>query len=138
MGITLLHDVKIHVKFKLSALWAAVMFCYVYGDYFGLYVPGQLKGMLAGLGPFGPISQPSLVATAVLMAVPGVMVFLSIALPATLNRWMNVMLGIIYTGIMLMTMPGAWVFYIVLGVIEIVLTVLVVWYAWNWPRQNVE
>jgi hypothetical protein len=37
-----------HVKLKLSLLWAALMFFYIYGDYFGLYVPGQLKGMLEG------------------------------------------------------------------------------------------
>ncbi len=30
-----LHDIRIHVRFKLSALWAALMFCYIYGDYFG-------------------------------------------------------------------------------------------------------
>jgi len=30
-----LDDIKIHVKVKLSALWAAVMFCYIYGDILG-------------------------------------------------------------------------------------------------------
>jgi hypothetical protein len=54
-----------------------------------------------------------------------------------LNRWLNIILGATYTVIILITMPGAWVFYIFLGVIEIVLTMLVVWYAWNWPRQDV-
>ena len=24
------------------------MFCYIYGDYFGLYPPGKLQGMLDG------------------------------------------------------------------------------------------
>jgi hypothetical protein len=37
---------------------------------------------------------------------------------------------------MLITMPGAWAFYIFLGVVEVVLTALIVWYAWNWPRQE--
>jgi hypothetical protein len=138
MGSASLQDMKIHVKLKLSALWAAVMFCYIYGDYFGLYVPNQLSGMLAGQGPIGPTSQASLVATAVLMAIPGVMVFLSIAMPPRLNRWVNIVLGVIYTGIMLLTMPGAWIFYIVLGAIEVVLTMLVVWYAWRWPRQRMD
>jgi len=27
-----------------------------------------------------------------------------------------------------------WAFYILYGVIEMVLTGLVVWYAWGWPR----
>jgi hypothetical protein len=130
-----LDDLKVHVKLKLSALWAAVMFCYIYGDYFGLYVPGQLKGMLAGQGPIGPTSQGTLVATSLLMAVPGAMVFLSIALPPRLNRWLNIIFGALYTAIMLITMPGAWMFYIVLGIIEIMLTAAIVWHAWRWPRQ---
>ncbi|GLQ92558.1 DUF6326 family protein [Dyella acidisoli] len=135
MSSITLQDMKVHVKLKLSALWAAVMFCYIYGDYFGLYVPGQLKGMLAGQGPIGPTSQSSLVPVAVLMAIPGVMVFLSLVLPPRTNRLLNIILGVIYTAIMLITMPGAWIFYIVLGVIEMALTVLVVRYAWRWPRE---
>jgi hypothetical protein len=38
----MLDDLKVHVRLKLSSLWAALMFCYLYGDYFGLYVPGKL------------------------------------------------------------------------------------------------
>jgi Family of unknown function (DUF6326) len=131
-----LQDIKVHVKLKLSALWAAVMFCYIYGDYFGLYVPGQLKGMLAGQGPVGTTSQSSLVPVAIMMAVPGVMVFLSLIMSPRLNRVVNMVLGTLYTAIMVITMPGAWIFYIVLGVIEIVLTLLIVGYAWKWPREN--
>jgi hypothetical protein len=51
------------------------MFCYVYGDYFGLYHPGQLQGMLHGDGPIGPTSQGTLVAVSILMAIPSLMVF---------------------------------------------------------------
>jgi hypothetical protein len=29
-----------------------------------------------------------------------------------------------------------WAFYIFFGVIEVVLTAVVVWYAWNWPKQT--
>jgi len=57
-----LHDIHIHVRYKLSALWSALMFCYLYGDYFGLYVPDKLKGMLDGEGPVGPVSQGTLAA----------------------------------------------------------------------------
>ncbi len=49
-----LDDIKIHVRLKMSALWSSVMFCYIYADYFGLYVPGSLQRMLAGkMGPLG-------------------------------------------------------------------------------------
>ena len=110
------------------------MFCYIYGDYFGLYVPGKLQGMLVGKGPVGPVSEGSLIATALLLAVPGLMVFLSLVLSPRLCRWSNIALGVFYTAIMLLTMPGAWWFYITLGVIEVVLSLLIVVYGWRWPR----
>ena len=134
---TVLDDIKIHVKMKLSALWVSVMLCYIYGDYFGLYEPGKLQGMLEGkMGPLGPTTQGVLLGTAILMAIPSVMVFLSLALKPNPNRWVNIILGVIYTVIMLITMPGAWAFYKFLGVVEVVLTALIVWYAWNWPKRE--
>lgn len=136
MGLTALDDMKVHVKLKLSALWAALMFCFIYGDYFGLYVPGKLKGMLEGDGPIGPVSEATLVATSILLAVPGVMVFLSLVLPPRLNRWLNIILGAFYAVIMLITMQGAWDFYILLALVEIALLGLIVFYAWSWPKRS--
>ncbi|MGB3748392.1 MAG: DUF6326 family protein [Rhodanobacter sp.] len=135
MTTSRLSDIRIHVRFKLSALWAALMFCYVYGDYFGLYVPGKLKGMLAGEGPVGPVSEASLVMTALLLALPGLMVFLSLALSARLCRWANIVLGLFYAVVMLVTMPGAWWFYITLGVIEVALSLLIAICAWRWAKD---
>ena len=131
-----LDDIKIHVKLKMSALWASVMFCYIYADYFGLYVPGSLQQVLAGkMGPLGPVTQMVLLGTSVTLAIPSVMIFLSLVLKPNFNRWLNIVLGVLYTAIIIMTMWG-WAFSIFYGVIEIALTGLVVWYAWNWPRQK--
>lgn len=132
----MLEDVKIPVRFKLSALWGSVMFCYLYGDYFGLYKPGTLQSMLDGnMGPLGPTTQGILLGTTLMMAIPSAMVFLSLVLAAEVCRWTNLVLGLVYTAIMLSTMPGAWMFYIVLGVIEVALTLLIVRYAWAWPKR---
>jgi len=131
-----LDDIKIHVKIKISALWVSVIFCYIYGDYFGLFVPGMLQGMLEGkIRPLGPATQGVLVGTSLMMAIPSVMVFLSLVLKANLNRRVNIIFGAIYTVIILITMWN-WAFYIFLGVVEIVLTALIVWYAWHWPKQE--
>jgi len=131
-----LQDITIDVKIRIAALWASVMFCYIYGDYFGLYVPGALQNMLAGkMGPLGPTTQGVLLGTTLMMAIPSVMIFLSVALKANVNRPVNIALGLIYTFIILITMWD-WLFYRFLGVIEIVLTILVVVYAWKWPRQQ--
>jgi hypothetical protein len=93
--------------------------------------------MLEGkMVPLGPTTQGVLLFTSGMMAIPSVMVFLSLALKPNLNRWVNIILGVVYTVIILITMPDAWAFYIFLGIVEVVLTALIVWYAWNWPRQE--
>ena len=132
---TVLDDSALHVKIKLAALWASVMFCYIYADYFGLYVPGRLQDLMAGKSPLGPISQGFLVGTSVMMSIPSLMIFLSVALKPNLNRPLNIIFGVLFTVIILITMWD-WAFYIYYGVVEIVLTGLVVWYAWNWPRRE--
>jgi uncharacterized protein DUF6326 len=133
---TPLDDVKIHVKMKISALWVSVMFCYIYGDYFGLYRPGTVQGMLEGkMGGIGPATQMVLLGTTVMMTIPSLMVFFSLALKPNLNRWLNIIFGAIYTLIILITMWD-WAFFIFLGIVEMSLTGLVVWYAWTWPKQD--
>lgn len=134
---TVFEDVKVHVKLKLAGLWTSLVLCYLYGDYFGLYKPGKLQGMLDGIGVAGaPTTQGVLLGASILMAVPSVMVFLSLVLKPRANRWMNMILGVIYTVIMLVTMWGAsWKFYVFLGTVEVALTATIVWYAWNWPRH---
>jgi len=127
---------EIDVRIRISALWASVMFCYIYADYFGLYVPGALQKMLQGkMPPLGAVTQGVLVGTSAMMAIPSVMIFLSVALKPNVNRWLNIIFGSLFTVIILITMWG-WTFYVFYGVIEITLTSLVVWYAWNWPKQE--
>jgi hypothetical protein len=128
----------IDIKVKLASLWAAVMCCYIYGDYFSFYVPNNLEKFLSGQTmldtPF------KLFAASVLMAVPSVMIFLSIALRAPINRWLNIVFGVFYTCIMVLiafvSIAPWWTFYVFLAIVEAVLTSLIVWYAWNWPKDS--
>ena len=130
-----LDDVKVNVKLKISALWASVMFCYIYGDFFSLFKTGKLAGMMAGkIEPLGPATQGVLLGVAISMAIPSVMIFLSLALKPRANRWINIIIGVIYTVFVLITMPGAWTFYLFLGSLDMLLTALIVWHAWHWPR----
>ncbi len=132
-----LEDFKINVKFKLSALWAAVMFCYIYGDYFSLYVPKQIEGFIHGDTLLD--SPMKLFAASILMTIPTLMVFLSLALRPQISRWLNIIFGIIYTTIMLLiaiiSIDLWWTFFVFLALVECVVTSLIVWYAWNWPKQ---
>jgi hypothetical protein len=109
---------------------------YIYGDYFQLYETGQLRQMIAGRMPFAAISQGVLLGMAGVMIVPSLMPFLSLVLPVRLNRWLNIIFGVIYSLIMVVAFKSSWYFYIQFGVIEIILTLLIVWYAWTWPKET--
>jgi hypothetical protein len=129
-------DPKLSVKLKLSALWTSVMFCYIYADYFELFKPGKLERIIAGNGPVGQTTQAGLVLASLVLAIPSVMIFLSIALKARVNRNINIIVGSLYTVLIMFTASRNWTFMKVYGVIEVVLTGLVVWYAWTWPKQD--
>lgn len=128
-------DITVPVRFKLFALWVSVLFFYVYGDYFELYQPGKLQQMLAGRMPLGAISQGVLLGMSAVIVIPSLMPFLSLILPAGVNRWANIVFGTLYTVTMILAIRGGWHFYVFFGVIEIILTLLIVFYAWTWPKQ---
>jgi hypothetical protein len=131
-----LERMPLSTPLRLSALWVSVTLCYLYGDYFGLYVPGKLQRMLDGrMGPLGAVTQRVLLGTAVMMAIPALMVVLSLVLAPRVSRWVNIVAAALFTAIMLLTMPGAWRFYQFLGVIEVTLTLAIIWTAWRWPRR---
>jgi len=132
---TRLSDITIHVKLKLSALWATTVLCYIYGDVFGFFRQQTVTEIVSGkAGPIG--TQAGLLGAAVSVAIPSIMVILSLVLKPNVSRWLNIILGIAYTIIILATMLGAWMYYIFLGVIETVLTLMITWYAWRWPKQH--
>jgi hypothetical protein len=133
---TPLSDFPINIKLKLSALWSAVMFCYIYGDYFQLYIPKQVEQFISGETLLD--SPVKLFLASVLMAVPALMVFLSLVLKPSVNRWLNIVFGTIYTGIMVLIAVNSiapwWSFYLFLAIIESIITAMIAWQAWTWPR----
>ena len=130
-------ETKVAVRLKLSALWAAMMFLYVYGDIYSLFRPGVMEEMMAGrMGPF-PVTQASLMSAAVLVIIPAVMVFLSLALRSKAARWTSIVLGVLYALVNVSNLIGeTWAYYIVIGVVELAITLLIVGYAWKW--RNLE
>ncbi|MFX0202463.1 MAG: DUF6326 family protein [Candidatus Hodarchaeota archaeon] len=133
-----MEDVKINVKIKLSALWVTLMFFYIYADILGFYAPGILEEIIAGEVEGIQITQVFLLASAILMAIPSVMVFLSLTLPYPVNRWANIILGIAHIGILGVTffIGEISAYYLFDAIVEGILLILIVWYAWKWPKQE--
>ena len=131
---------SVNVKIKLAALWTAVMFLYAYADiqHFVLQqgsIAEILQGSIGGM----EITPVFLFGAALLMIIPTLMIVVSVTLKAKLNRWLNIIFGTIYTLVTILTwlMPeGTLAYYYFYNVIEVILTALVVWHAWNWPKSN--
>ncbi len=134
-----LEDVKLNVKLKLSALWVSIVLIYLYADLFAFYVPGHLdeitEGEMAGM----PITQLLLLAFMIFMAIPSLMVFLSLILKANMNRWTNIIVGCLQIGLVLPSVIGdPNIYFIFASSVETVLLALIVWYAWKWPKLEEE
>jgi len=138
MKVNKLEDFKFNIKIKLSALWTSVTLCYLYGDYFELYVPKKVEGLVSGVNMLD--SPLKLFIASLLLAIPAVMVFLSIVLKPSLNRWLNIVFGIFFTifvALVGVSSISPWrAFYVFLAIIEVLITSTIVAYAWNWPKQK--
>lgn len=65
------------------------------------------------------------------------MIFLSVALPAKVNRWVNIIIAAVNIPFMLFNLKGeAWIHMVFGAVVEVVLLCLIIRYAWKWPRTN--
>lgn len=132
-----LSEFNINIKIKLSAIWASVTSLYIYCDYFELYTPKKLAGMIDGTTIFGSGDQSVLLGLSSIMLVTSLMICLSILLPATVNRVLNIVVGVIMTLMQCyIAYLAGWYFYKMYAVVEALLTALIVWHAWHWPRKS--
>ena len=136
----MLENPNVNIKIKLSALWTSVLFCYLYGDYFELYVPEKVDSLITGDNVLG--SPSNLLIASLVLAIPSVMVALSILLSPKINRFLNILFGIVFTLMMLMiainSLTPWYSFYVFLAILESAITSLIVWYAWTWPKKYAE
>jgi len=63
------------------------------------------------------------------------MIFLSVALPAKVNRWANLNIAGVFIPFTLFNLAGeAWMHMVFGAVVEVILLCLIIRYAWKWPR----
>lgn len=135
----ILEDYKINVRIKLAALWTSVMFLYLYGDYFELYVPHKVEGLISGSNMLN--SPFKLMLATFILSVPALMVFLSLVLKPGLARWLNIGVGVfftLFTFLVGLASLSEWrAFYVYLAFLESFLTAALAWIAWTWPKSRV-
>ena len=121
-------------KTKLSILWIFVMFNMVFADIVGFMNPGTLEEIIANEGT-PVITQELLLAFAVLLEIPIAMVLLSRVLKHGLNRWANIIAGLV-TILFVVGGGNSSLSYMFFATIEVVAMAFIVWYAWNWRTEE--
>ncbi|OKH91953.1 hypothetical protein AB852_27310 [Streptomyces uncialis] len=135
-----LEDPRMPVRAKLAAAWTSFMFLYIYVDYLALYKPGFIDDLLAGtVHEFD--TGPTFVAVALtLMAVPILMILLSVTLPARVNRGINLVVAALYIPVSLFNAAGeSWTYSYFYGLsigLEVLLLAFILRSAWTWPRRR--
>lgn len=134
-----LEDIKVNVKLKLASLWASFMFLYIYVDYFALYMPSKIDNITKGKVFVFDITQGFILIALFLATIPILMIFLSLVLPAKINRLTNIIVAIILIPYMLFNLAGeAWLHMYFAAAVEVVLLFLIIRYAYKWSQLKNE
>ena len=133
---TTLEDQRMPVRANLAATWTSFMFLYAYVDILNFYTPGVIEDILAGKVFEFDLSQTFSTTALTLMAIPILMVVLSMTLPARANRITNLIVASVYVPVTAFNAAGeSWLYFYGLGIVlELVLLALIVRYAWTWPH----
>jgi len=133
----ILEEGKIGIRLKIAALWIAILFLFAYGDIFGFFNTGRIEQVIAGKVSGIKITQGFLFVVSVYIAIASLMVFLTLVLRPRVNRWTNIVLPILYiVSIVASAIGESWAYFYLLSLVEIALLVLIIWYAWTWPRAE--
>ncbi len=125
-------------KGLLSIIWVFAAFNYLYCDVVSLMNSELLSQYLTGKVNGMELTQGFLLGAAILVEIPIAMVLLSRVLKYRVNRWVNIIAGVIMTLVQTASLFAGTpaMYYVFFSVLEIAATVLIVWFAWNWRHAE--
>ncbi|MCZ8356083.1 MAG: DUF6326 family protein [Cyclobacteriaceae bacterium] len=133
-----LKDYKINIKLRLGALWTSLLFCYIYGDYFELYVPGKTQGILSGSSMLA--TPVKLLTASIVLLIPSLMIFASVLLKPFINKWLNIviasLMGLITLLVGLVSFSEWRIFYVIYAFVETIIAIIIVYQAWHWRKTS--
>jgi hypothetical protein len=122
-------------KIKISVLWLFASIAFLAHQIIVLMEPGIIAQLMAGEAEGQKISPGMILFSAILMLVPMTMAFLSLTLKDSLNRWLNIIVGIVFAVLWFISVieatQSAYWGGALLTLSAVVASALIVWYAWK-------
>ncbi|MFT4661067.1 MAG: hypothetical protein ACI8XB_001338 [Patiriisocius sp.] len=133
----MLENSKINIRIKLAALWTSLLFLFIYGDYFEMYTPGKVENLM---NVTDILDSPfKLFMASFVLAIPSLMIALTILMKPNVNRILNITFGTFFTLVVLLVGGGSitpwYSFYVFYAALEAILAIAIVRQAWKWPRE---
>jgi hypothetical protein len=119
------------LRVRLSTLWIVILLNMIYADILSFLNADFLQGLLTGHAENVRITQTLLVASAVVVEIPILMVLLSRVLPPAPNRWVN-LVAVPLTAAFVIGGGSTRPHYLVLAGVELVCLGLIAGQAWRW------
>ena len=126
-------------KNLLSILWIYLTVNYIYCDVFTLHLSKYLKAFLKGSAGNIVINEEFLLMFAIILQIPMIMIVLSRCLRYGLNRYFNIVAGIITTSVQAYTVTmGGTLHYMFFSFFEVCTGLLIIYLAVTWKNEAQE
>jgi hypothetical protein len=127
--------ITMDMKAKLSISWVFVLLNVIFRDIHELFRPGLLAEMMTGTVNGVQMTEGTLLVAGIMLEIPIAMVLLSRVLPYRINRWANLIAGVIAIPLVIGIGPKDLddMFF---ATIEVVSLTLLIWFAWKWPNPE--
>ena len=122
---------KIDTKVLLSTLWIVVMINMLKADIFSLNIPGSAEEVARTAASAGASIPQLMMAGAIMGQLAIAMIVLSRVLKYGLNRWVNIVVGIVIIAYIWGGM-ASYPHYIFIASVETLCLLLIIWIAWMW------
>ena len=122
-------------KELLSTLWIFVLFNIIFLEFHKFLQPGFIAEIMTGVVNGTQMTQGVLLLGAIVLEIPIVMLLMSRVLKYRVNRWANIIAGAITIAIVIGNVSTN-LDNIFFSTIVVVSLLLIVWYAWKWPKSS--
>jgi hypothetical protein len=123
---------RVDIRLKLSLLWIFLLMNMAYADILSLMdATSPIRNIMAG----APTPSGGLLVGAIIMETSIIMILLSQVLKRSANRLTNIIIGVI--NIPYIITGGHGLYYIFFTSIEVASLLLIIWFAWKWPKPEV-
>ena len=138
----MLENTKINIKFKLAALWLTIFLLFIYGDLFSMWIPERLTDLMNGNMASGATTPARLVGVSIYITIYALMPLMNLMLAPKISKVLNIIISILFIAVWLLILTQysfspIWNFYIYLAIAKIVLALIIIYVAWNWPKKEI-